>query len=111
MVYLLSLVLLAVGLYCVLVKRNLIKIVLGIIIMEYAVNLIFIMFGYRTDGRAPILSESQEITNMVDPLPQAVVLTAIVIGLATTALMVAIAVRLYDRYGTFDITKIRRLRG
>ena len=56
MVYLLSLVLLAVGLYCVLVKRNLIKIVVGIIIMEYAVNLIFIMFGYRTDGRAPILS-------------------------------------------------------
>ena len=103
--------LLAVGLYCVLVKRNLIKIVVGIIIMEYAVNLIFIMFGYRTDGRAPILSESQEITNMVDPLPQAVVLTAIVIGLATTALMVAIAVRLYDRYGTFDITQIRRLRG
>lgn len=111
MIYLLSLVLLAIGLYCVLVKRNLIKIVVGIIIMEYGVNLIFILFGYRSDGRAPILDESQEITNMVDPLPQALVLTAIVIGLATTALMVAIAVRLYDRYGTFDITKIRRLRG
>lgn len=111
MIYLLSLVLLAIGLYCVLVKRNLIKIVVGIIIMEYAVNLIFILFGYRAEGRAPILDQSQEITNMVDPLPQALVLTAIVIGLATTALMVAIAVRLYDRYGTFDITKIRRLRG
>ncbi len=111
MIYLLSLVLLGVGLYCVLVKRNLIKIVVGIIIMEYGVNLIFILFGYRAEGRAPILDQSQEITNMVDPLPQALVLTAIVIGLATTALMVAIAVRLYDRYGTFDITKIRRLRG
>jgi len=47
----------------------------------------------------------------VDPMPQAMVLTAIVIGLAVTALLVALCVRIYERYGTFDITKIRKLRG
>ena len=47
----------------------------------------------------------------VDPLPQALVLTAIVIGLAVTALMVAICLRIYDRYGTFNIAEIRRLKG
>ena len=111
MLYVLCLILFCIGLYSILAKRNLIKIVIGVIIMEYAVNLLFVLIGYRMNGRAPILSKSQEISEMVDPLPQALVLTAIVIGLATTALMIAIAVRIYDRYGTFDITKIRRLRG
>lgn len=111
MVYFLCFVLFSIGLYCILVKRNLIKIIIGIAILEYAVNLAFILFGYRFRGRAPILAEAQTIKNIVDPLPQALVLTAIVIGLATTALIVAIAVRIYDRYRTFDITKIRRLKG
>ena len=62
-------------------------------------------------GRAPIFSSAADIKNMVDPLPQALVLTAIVIGLATTALLVALAMRIYEKYGTFDITKIRELRG
>ena len=79
--------------------------------MEYAVNLFFILVGYRIESRSPILAKTQEILNMVDPLPQALVLTAIVIGLAVTALIVAIAIRIYERYGTFDITQIRRLRG
>jgi len=79
--------------------------------MEYAVNLFFILLGYRSHGRAPILSGSQEILNMVDPLPQALVLTTIVIGLALMAVVVSLAVRIYEKYGTFDITKIRRLRG
>ncbi|HIE41176.1 MAG TPA: cation:proton antiporter [Candidatus Aenigmarchaeota archaeon] len=109
--YFLCLILFCVGLYCVLRKRNLIKIIIGLAIIEYAVNLFFILVGYRMHGRAPILDKNQEITNMVDPLVQAIVLTAIVIGLATTALIVAIAIRIYERYGTFDITKIKKLRG
>jgi multicomponent Na+:H+ antiporter subunit C len=48
---------------------------------------------------------------MVDPLPQALAMTAIVISLATTALLVGIAIRIYEKYGTFDITKINRLKG
>lgn len=100
-----------VGLYCVLRKRNIIKIVIGLIIIEYSVNLFFILLGYRVEGRAPIFSPGEVISNMVDPLPQALILTAIVIGLAVTALMVSIAMRIYEKYGTFDITKIRKLKG
>jgi len=110
-VYFLCLILFAVGLYGVLRKRNIIKIIVGLMISEYAVNLFFALIGYRVDGRAPIFSPDQEILNMVDPLPQALVLTAIVIGLAVTALTVGIAIRIYEKYGTFDITKIRKLHG
>ncbi|MDP8230367.1 MAG: sodium:proton antiporter [Candidatus Gorgyraea atricola] len=110
-VYFLCLVLFCIGLYCILRKRNLIKIIIGIAIMEYAVNLFFILVGYKMNGRAPIHAPDQEILNMVDPLPQALVLTSIVIGLAVTALIAAIAMRVYEKYRTFDITKIRRLKG
>ncbi len=104
-------VLFSVGLYCIMRKRNLIKIIIGLIISEYAVNLFFVLLGYRMEGRAPIHSPDQEIANMVDPIPQALVLTAIVIGLAVTGLVVAIAIRIYEKYGTFDITEIKRLKG
>ena len=110
-IYFLCLILFALGIYCVLRKRNIIKIIIGIMIAEYAVNLFFALVGYRANGRAPIFSPDENITNMVDPLPQALVLTAIVIGLAVTAMMVAIAIRIYEKYGTFDITKIRKLHG
>lgn len=110
-VYFLCLILFCIGLYAVLRKRNIIKIIIGLGIIEYAVNLFFVLIGYRAGGRAPILAKDQVILNMVDPIPQALVLTAIVIGLATTALMVAIAIRIYEKFGTFDITKIRKLKG
>lgn len=111
MIYLMCFILFSIGIYCILVKRNLIKIIIGIGIAEYAVNLFFILVGYRAQGRAPILAQDQVIQNMVDPLPQALILTNIVIGLAVTVLIVAIAIRIYEKHGTFDITKIRRLRG
>ncbi len=110
-VYFLCFLLFAVGLYCILRKRNLIKIIIGTIICEYAVNLFLILIAYRMEGRAPIYSSGQNIENMVDPLPQALVLTSIVIGLAVTALLVALAIRIYDKYKTFDITKINQLKG
>lgn len=110
-IYLLCLVLFCLGIYCILRKRNIIKIIIGVIILEYTVNLFFILTAYRVRGRAPIYSPEAKILNMVDPLPQALVLTAIIIGLATTVLLVAIAMRIYEKYGTFDITKIRELRG
>jgi len=110
-----------IGLYCVLVKKNMVKIVIGLAVMEYAVNLFFIMAGYRTNGQAPIISPQDlagktEVTanfinTTVDPLPQALVLTSIVIGLGSLALMISLCVRIYEKYGTFDITEIRRLRG
>ncbi len=110
-IYLLCLVLFSIGLFCVVRKRNIVKIIIGIGIMEYAVNLLFVLIGYRERGRSPIFATDQVVKNMVDPLPQAVVLTSIVIGLSVTLLLVAVAIRIYERYGTFDITKINRLKG
>ena len=109
--YFLCFILFCVGLYCVLRKRNIIKIIVGLVIIEYAVNMFLVLIGYRTHGRAPILAADQKIVNMVDPLPQAMVLTTIVIGLAVLVLVVSLAMRMYEKYGTFDITKIRRLKG
>jgi len=109
--YFLCLVLFCVGLYGLVRKRNIIKIIIGLGIIEYAVNLFLILIGYRMHGRAPILAQDQAILTMVDPLVQAMVLTTIVIGLATMMVAVALAVRIYEKYNTFDITKIRRLRG
>lgn len=110
-IYLLCLILFGIGLYCVIVKRNIVKIIIGLGICEYAVNLFFILVGYRMNGRSPILEKGEEIKNIVDPLPQALVLTSIVIGLAITAFLAALAIRIYEKYGTFEVTKLRRLKG
>lgn len=109
--YLLCLTLFCIGLYGVLRKRNIVKIIIGLAIIEYSINLFFVLLGYRFHGRAPLDAQDQNILDMVDPLPQALVLTSIVIGLGVTALVISIALKIYDKYGTFDITKIRRLKG
>lgn len=111
MIYLLGIVLFGIGIYGVLGKRNLIKIIIGLMIAEHAINLLFVLVAYRRNGRAPILSPDTVITQMVDPLPQALVLTAIVIGLGATALLVALAMRLHGQYGTYDIAEIKELQG
>ena len=111
MIYLLCIILFSVGLYCVVVKKDLIKIIIGVSIMDYSVYLILVLIGYRMQGRAPIYDKQQEILSMVDPLPQALVLTAIVIGVAVLGLLISVALRLYEKYGTFDITEIRKLKG
>ncbi len=115
MLYTLAFVLFLIGLYAAITKRNLIKIIIGVIIMEQAVNLFLLLVGYRMGGMAPILDEqvslSEFVARAVDPLPQALVITAIVISLGSIALMVAIAIRIYEKYGTYDIAEIRRLRG
>jgi multicomponent Na+:H+ antiporter subunit C len=117
MPYALCFLLFMVGLYCAVVKKNMVKIVIGIVIMEYAVNLFLIMLGYRLGGVAPILDKGMEekgielINIAVDPLPQALVLTSIVISLGSLALMISLCIRTYEKYGTFDITEIRRLKG
>ena len=92
-----------------------VKIIISLLIMEYGANLLLILIGYRMKGHPPILEKGMGlksfIMNSVDPLPQAMVLTSIVISLGVLALMVAICIRLYERYGTFDITEMRRLKG
>ena len=83
--------------------------------MQYGVHLLLLLIGYRVGGSPQIVDSGLAVTSFaglcVDPLPQALVMTSIVIGLGVLALMVALCVRLYERYGTFDVTEIRRLRG
>ncbi|MDP3790783.1 MAG: sodium:proton antiporter [Candidatus Omnitrophota bacterium] len=110
-IYILCLILFLEGLYCVVRKRNLIKIIIGIGIMGYAVNLFFVLIGYRQNSRSPIFATDQVIKSMVDPFPQAIVSTVIVIGLSLTLVLIAMAIKIYEKYGTFDITKINNLKG
>jgi len=109
--FLLAIFLFLVGLYGVATKRNLIKIVIGLSIMEYATFLLLALIGYRDAGRPPIVVQGTPEGSFVDALPQALVLTAIVIGLATTALLLSIALRIHHKYGTFDVNEIRKLKG
>jgi len=113
--YVLAMVLLAIGIYAVACKRNLIKVIVGVMIAEYAVNLFLILLGYRMGGRAPILLKGEEAGSFaagaVDPLPQALILTSIVIGLGLVALMAAMAIRLHEKYGTFDTSEMKKLQG
>ncbi len=115
MIYSLCMLLILVGFYGVVAKRNTVKIVISLLIMEHGVHLLFILIGYRTAGAPPIIEPGTApavfSASAVDPLPQALVLTSIVIGLGVLALMVALCVRLYERYGTFDVGEMTRLRG
>lgn len=109
--YLLCFALFLVGIYGLLTKRDIIKLILSISILGYSANLFLILFAYKGGASYAILREGNIDKVMVDPLPQVLVLTSIVIELGTTALLAALAVKLFQKYNTFDITKIRRLSG
>ena len=106
--YFLSMVLFVMGLYCLVAKKNIIKKIIGIVIIEYSINLFLVLVGYRSGGIAPILLKGMQTEELVqkgvDPLPQALVLTSIVIGLGTLALMVALCLRMYEKFKTFDMS-------
>ena len=107
--YLIIVILIVLGLYTILFKKNLIKIIIGINIIESALILLLLTIGFKPDGAAPIMDNTFEV--VVDPIPQALALTAIVIGASTTALMLGLVIKLYKRYNTLNITEIRNLRG
>ena len=110
-VYLLCFVLFLVGLYGVITRRNLVKIVISLSVMEFSTFLFLALIGYVDGGSAPIVDPANPDVIYVDPLPQAMVLTAIVIGLATTALLMSVIIRLYRKQKTLDIREIKNLRG
>ncbi len=110
-VFILCFILFLVGLFGILTSRNIIKIIIGLSFMEFSVYLFLVLIGFIESGEAPIISEGIEIGKIVDPLPQAMVLTAIVIGLATKAMLLSTAIRIYKKFGSFDIRKIRSLKG
>ena len=92
--------LLSIGLYGVMTKRNLIKIFISLSIMDTGVNLMLITIGYLPGGTAPI--ENANFAKYVDPLPQALVLTAIVIGVSVTALALALLIKYHSKKGTLE---------
>ncbi len=102
-------ILVAIGLYTVLFKKNLIKIIMGIAIIQNGVNLFLISLAYRKDGVAPIWTSAPD-EFMVMPTPHALTLTSIVIGLATTALLLSFVMMIKRHYGTIDADKVRRCR-
>ncbi len=107
-VYFMCFMLFILGLYAVMVKKNLIKIAIGLALIEYSINLLLIVFGYRWGGHAPVAKSGWFF---VDPLVQELVVVAILIGLSKLVFLTSIAMKLYEKYGTLDITQIRRLRG
>ncbi len=111
--YVASFFLIALGLYCIVVKYNLIKTVIGLSIMDYGVNLLLISIGYNPGGTAPIFTQGEltAASYFVDPIPQALTLTSIVIGACVTAMSLALVIKLHESYGTLDTREIRRLRG
>lgn len=97
-----------IGLFIMLGKRNLIKVIIGLSILETGINLFLIAVGYISRGTAPIFTKpGVEDGPMVDPVPQALVLTAIVIGVAVLALALSLAIRLYQHYGVLDLRQIK----
>ena len=103
-------ILIGLGFYTLIFKKNLIKIAIGITLIENGANLFLITLGYRKGAVAPIYTHAQERMNMVLPTPQALTLTSIVIGVATTALILSIAMIIYKKYGTINTDEVRRLK-
>ncbi|MCD6276372.1 MAG: NADH-quinone oxidoreductase subunit K [Thermoplasmata archaeon] len=106
--YLASVALIVIGIYIVIAKKNLIKIIIGLDMMDTGVNLLLISIGYVKGGTAPI--ENGNYTLYVDPIPQALVLTAIVIGVSVMALALSIVIGLYKNTGSLELDEIRRER-
>ena len=105
--YIAVVALILIGLYAVLFKRNLIKIVIGITLIESGVNLFLITLAFREDSTAPIYQGTGSRL-MSLPVPHALTLTSIVIGVAVLALMLTLIVHIYRHYKTLDARKIGR---
>jgi len=109
-----------IGFVGVLTRRNLLKMVLGFSIIDTGVNLLIVALGYLPGRTAPIIDDPKyladvstltiDASRVVDPVPQALVLTAIVIGVGVTALMLSYVIRLYATEKTLDVRQFGRLK-
>ena len=98
-----------IGLYGALTNRNILRMIVAFSVADTGVNLVLVGVGYLNGRTAPILDKSvptaDAVARIIDPVPQALVLTAIVIGVGVTALMLAYAYKLYETRGTLNISK------
>lgn len=100
--------LLVIGVAGMVMSRHLFRMILALAIAEAGANLLLVLAGYRWDGVAPILRGDAAATAvMVDPVPQAMVLTAIVIGVGVQALALSLVIRVRAAYGTLDMRQVR----
>jgi len=102
--YWITVLLMAAGLYIMIARGNLVKKLIGLSIFQTSVYLLYIAPGKLIGGTAPILSESYKVYS--NPLPHVLILTAIVVGIATLALGLAIVVRIRDAYGSIEEDEI-----
>ncbi len=102
--YWVTVVLMVVGLYIVIARGNLVKKLIGLSIFQTSVYLLYIAPGKLIGGTAPIVNGSFQVYS--NPLPHVLILTAIVVGVATLALGLAIAVRIREAYGSIEEDEI-----
>ncbi|MFC2157441.1 sodium:proton antiporter [Acidobacteriota bacterium] len=99
------LILLAIGLYGMTLKKNLVKKVVGMSIFQTAIILFFIVSSSRWGATVPILREgthAADVGQYINPLPHTLMLTAIVVGVATSGVAFALIIRIYRSYRTLD---------
>jgi multicomponent Na+:H+ antiporter subunit C len=94
--------LMMVGFYILISRRNLVKKILGLNIFQTSVFIFYISMGKITGGTAPILIEGEGEVLYSNPLPHVLILTAIVVGVSTTAVALALVVRIKEAYGTIE---------
>jgi multicomponent Na+:H+ antiporter subunit C len=102
--YWVAIALIMLGMYVVMANPNLVKKVIGLNIFQTAVFIFYISLGERDGGTAPILDDAFSV--YVNPLPHVLILTAIVVGVATTALALALIVRIHGDYGSVEEDEI-----
>jgi multicomponent Na+:H+ antiporter subunit C len=102
-------ILLMTGLYAVMSRANLIKKLIGMSIFQAAVFLLYISMDKVDGGTAPIIQANAPDQLYSNPLPQVLILTAIVVGIATLSLGLAIVVRISEAYGTIEENEIREM--
>lgn len=103
----LGFILVIIGIWGMLTRKNMIKIVIGFSLIDTGIHIIMVSIGYIKGRTAPIINEAVDRANaameIVDPIPSVLVLTAIVIGLAVTALMLVYVTRLYKHKNSLNI--------
>lgn len=114
--YIASILLISLGLYALCTQKNLIKMVIGLSVIDYGVNLFIVSIGFNAGGTAPIFTISDLLngvssTFFVDPVPQALTLTSIVIGACVDAMALALVIKIFRRYQSINTDDIRRMRG
>jgi multicomponent Na+:H+ antiporter subunit C len=103
--------LMLVGLYGIVTSRDLIHLVICLSVVQSSTYLLLLSIGYKTDGEPPVFADRAPSTRAVDPVVQALTLTDVVVGTTVTAMLLAIAVQAYKRYGSLDPDELRAMRG